>query len=175
MLFQDSWTDKWPGVERIATNFLLASQVTPKVQILKVWDLLWCFFWFVWGGLGRGVSAFVCFVVLFGFFSLGFLITEHLISVHKSNYWSNSIILAAAHIIWDKYTILIHLWSLKYLWLEAKRWTFGRKCFYLCNLDWKEQKIPKLSWDLKQIVVISRSYCNALLLSCWLGAVNLAS
>lgn len=26
------------------------------------------FFLFIWGGLGRGVSAFVCFVVLFGFF-----------------------------------------------------------------------------------------------------------
>lgn len=38
------------------------------------------------GVLGRGVSAFVCFVVLFGFFSLGFLITEHFISVRKSNY-----------------------------------------------------------------------------------------
>lgn len=46
-------------------------------------------FWFVlgfgafWAGV---VSGFVCFVVLFGFFSIGFLITEDLISVCKSNY-----------------------------------------------------------------------------------------
>lgn len=85
-------------------NFLLSQQCSTESHLFSGlgFEVVWVFcLWFV--------------VVDCLFFSLGFLVSENLISVHNSNDWNDSIIPVAAHVTRsrEKCAVLVPVWALK--------------------------------------------------------------